>query len=385
MTYSSAAFPGANSRRLGLLPAAGSWQYQVGSSGTHGRWLDAQHDDGHPADGHVDHAVRNAGFGDKEVVTCTGPHGTRRRSYAEAGERAARLAGALRRLGVDGDQRVATFMWNNAEHLEAYLAMPSMGAVMHTLNIRLSPDQVGYIATHAEDYAVIVDDSLVPIFAEILQHAPGIRHVIVTGAPPAQHARSTRRPGGRSCTRMKTSWPLPRHPSPGRPLDERSAAAMCYTSGTTGLPKGVVYSHRSTYLHSLGPCMANGQGVSEYDRVLPVVPMFHANAWGLPYACLMSGAELIMPDKFMSPAAVVSLIEREQVTFGAGSRPSGWRARPPAGEGGDISSLRMLPRAARRYRTLMRAYQNRVRRVHAARLGDDRTSPLGTWPTRRPE
>src|SRR6202012_1615556 len=118
-------------------------------------------------------------FARKEVVTNTGD-GVRRRTYAETARRCARLAHALQRLGVDGDQRVATFMWNNAEHLEAYLAIPSMGAVMHTLNIRLSPDQVGYIAAHAGDYAVIVDDSLVPLFAPVLQHAPGIRHVIVT-------------------------------------------------------------------------------------------------------------------------------------------------------------------------------------------------------------
>src|SRR6202035_2010013 len=123
-------------------------------------------------------------FGDKEVVTCAGDEPVRRRSYAAVGERTARLANALRSLGVDADQRVGTFMWNNAEHLEAYLAIPSMGAVMHTLNLRLSPDQVGYIATHAGDYAVIVDDSLVPLFAPVLEHAPEIRHIIVSTPEP---------------------------------------------------------------------------------------------------------------------------------------------------------------------------------------------------------
>ncbi len=121
-------------------------------------------------------------FGDREVVTSTGD-GTRRRTYAQAGQRAARLANALRRLGVDADQRVGTFMWSNAEHLEAYLAVPSMGAVLHTLNIRLAPAEVGYIATHAEDHAVIVDASLVARFAEILPHAPTVKHVIVAGRP----------------------------------------------------------------------------------------------------------------------------------------------------------------------------------------------------------
>src|SRR5580698_5216540 len=218
-------------------------------------------------------------FGDKEVVTCAGDQPARRRSYAGVGERAARLANALRDLGVDGDQRVGTFMWNNAEHLEAYLASPSMGSVLHTLNIRLSADQVGYIATHAGDHAVIVDASLIPLFAQVLPHAATIKHVIVSG-PADDAALATLAGPGREVHSYEAllaaaegafSWP---------DLDERSAAAMCYTSGTTGLPKGVVYSHRSTYLHSMAACTANGLGISERDRVLPVVPQFHANAWG---------------------------------------------------------------------------------------------------------
>src|SRR5690242_13486930 len=183
-------------------------------------------------------------FGDREVVTWTGD-GTRRRTYAEAGRRAARLANALRGLGVDADQRVATFMWNNAEHLEAYLAIPSMGAVLHTLNIRLATNEVGYIATHAEDYAVIVDASLVPRFAEILPQVPTVKHVIVTGGPLSET------PGTDQFTGVTVhsyedllaaepdsfDWPE---------LDEKSAAAMCYTSGTTGNPK----DRKSTRLNS---------------------------------------------------------------------------------------------------------------------------------------
>src|SRR5246127_5937400 len=166
-------------------------------------------------------------FGDREVVTCT-EASTRRRTYAESGRRAARLAPALRRLGVDADQRVVTFMWNNAEHLEAYLAVPSMGAVLHTLNIRLAPAEVGYIATHADDQVVIVDASLVPKFAEILPSAPTVKHVIVTGGPLAET------PGADQLTGVVVhryedllaaepdgfDWPS---------IDERSAAAMCYT------------------------------------------------------------------------------------------------------------------------------------------------------------
>jgi len=280
-------------------------------------------------------------YGDREVVTCT-EDATRRRTYAESGRRAARLANALRRLGVDADQRVGTFMWNNAEHLEAYLAVPSMGAVLHTLNIRLAPAEVGYVATHAEDYAVIVDACLVPRFAEILPQAPTVRHVIVSGG------RLAETPGADQLTGVAVheyeellaaepdlfDWPE---------LDERSAAAMCYTSGTTGNPKGVVYSHRSSYLHSMGACLGNAFAISERDRVLPVVPMFHANAWGLAYAGLLSGAALILPDRFLQPAALVRLIGDERVTL-AGGVPTIWAGvlSHIRTEGGDVSSLRLV-------------------------------------------
>jgi len=280
-------------------------------------------------------------FGDREVVTCT-EDATRRRTYAEAGRRAARLANALRRLGVDADQRVGTFMWNNAEHLEAYLAVPSMGAVLHTLNIRLAPAEVAYVATHAEDHAVIVDASLVPRFAEILPQTPWIRHVIVSGG------RLAETPGADQLTGVPVhdyeellaaepdsfDWPE---------LEERSAAAMCYTSGTTGNPKGVVYSHRSSYLHSMGACLGNAFAISERDRVLPVVPMFHANAWGLAYASLLSGAALILPDRYLQPAALVRLIADERVTL-AGGVPTIWAGvlAHVRDEGGDLSSLRLV-------------------------------------------
>ncbi len=280
-------------------------------------------------------------FGDREVVTCT-EDGTRRRTYAEAGRRAARLASALRRLGVDGDQRVGTFMWNNAEHLEAYLAVPSMGAVLHTLNIRLAPAEIGYIATHAEDHAVIVDASLVSKFAEVLPQASTVKHVIVSGAPLGET------PGADELTGVSVhsyeellaaepdsfDWPV---------LDEFSAAAMCYTSGTTGHPKGVVYSHRSSYLHSMGACLGNAFAISDRDRVLPVVPMFHANAWGLAYAGLLSGAALILPDRHMQPAALVRLIGDEHVTL-AGGVPTIWAGvlAHVRTEGGDLSSLRLV-------------------------------------------
>ena len=318
-------------------------------------------------------------FAGKEVVTCAGDAPPRRRTYAALGERTARLANALRSLGVDGDQRVGTFMWNNAEHLEAYYAIPSMGAVLHTLNIRLSPDQVGYIATHAGDHAVIVDASLVPLFAKVLPLADTVKHVIVSGPADAAAVRSLAESGQAvhlyeellDDAPASFDWP---------DLDERSAAAMCYTSGTTGLPKGVVYSHRSMYLHSMGACLGNAFAMSEQDRILPVVPQFHANAWGLAYAALMSGADLVMPDRYMTPAAIVGLIENEKVTVGAGV-PTIWQGvlAHLRAVGGDISSLRTLVCGGSALpESVMRAYADEFGLVMTHAWGMTETSPLGS-------
>jgi acyl-CoA synthetase (AMP-forming)/AMP-acid ligase II len=318
-------------------------------------------------------------FGDKEVVTCAGDAPVRRRTYAAVGERVARLANALRSLGVDGDQRVGTFMWNNAEHLEAYYAIPSMGAVLHTLNIRLSADQVGYIATHAGDYAVIVDASLIPLFAKVLPLAETVKHVIVSG-PADAAAMEALAESGRAVHSYEDlladepasfDWP---------DLDERSAAAMCYTSGTTGLPKGVVYSHRSMYLHSMGACLANAMSLTEQDRILPVVPQFHANAWGLAYAALLCGADLVMPDRYMTPAAIVGLIENEKVTVGAGV-PTIWQGvlAHLRTAGGDISSLRTLVCGGSALpESVMRAYADEFGVVMTHAWGMTETSPLGS-------
>ena len=316
-------------------------------------------------------------FGDREVATFTGD-GMRRRGYAEVGSRAARLANALRGLGVDADQRVGTFMWNNAEHLEAYLAVPSMGAVLHTLNIRLDPAEIGYVATHADDYAVIVDPSLLPAFAAVLPHAPGIKHVIVTG-PDAELPGAAELPGVAvhsyedllAGSADSFDWP---------DLDERSAAAMCYTSGTTGNPKGVVYSHRSAYLHSMGPCLGNGFGLSERDRVRPVVPMFHANAWGLAYAALLAGADLVLPDSNMQPAALVRMISEERVTL-AGGVPTIWLGvlAHIRAEGGDISSLRLVVAGGSAVpHALQAAFQTELGVRILQAWGMTETSPLGS-------
>ncbi|MEV4252038.1 long-chain fatty acid--CoA ligase [Spirillospora sp. NPDC049652] len=313
-------------------------------------------------------------FGTREVVTWTAD-GPRRRTFAQVGERAARLANALRGLGVDGDQRVGTFMWNNAEHLEAYLAIPSMGAVLHTLNIRLSADQLAYIAGHAEDRVVLVDASLVPLLASVLPDMKTVRHVVVVGdadtapldgAGKELHSYEDLL----AAASPEFAWPE---------LDERQAAAMCYTSGTTGNPKGVAYSHRSSYLHSMSAATGNGFGLSASDRVLPVVPMFHANAWGLPYAALLAGATLIMPDRFLQAAPLVELIETERPTI-AGAVPTIWAdvLRHVQEHGGDLSSLRLVPCGGSAVpESLLRGFDEIGVRIVQA-WGMTETSPVAT-------
>jgi fatty-acyl-CoA synthase len=313
-------------------------------------------------------------------ITTLTAKGARHASYAEVGRNAARLAHALRDLGVDGDQRVATFMWNNQEHFEVYLAVPSMGAVLHPLNIRLPSDQVVYIANHAEDFVVFVDATLLPLFTKLLPKLTSVRHVVVVGEfDPASVDLGALDAGkevheyadlvaGRPDT---FDWP---------DVDERSAAAMCYSSGTTGHPKGIVYSHRSVVLHSMGIALGDALGIRPTDRVLPVVPMFHVLAWGIPHACYLVGASLVMPDRFLQPEPLVTCVEAEQVTV-AGAVPSVWGpvlsyldAHPEA----DWSSLReVIVGGSACPRALMEGFERHgVRILHA--WGMTEMSPVGT-------
>jgi fatty-acyl-CoA synthase len=306
-------------------------------------------------------------FGDSEVATFTGD-GVRRLSYAELGRRAARLAGALRGLGVEGDQRVATFQWNTTEHLEAYLAIPSMGAVMHTLNIRLAPDQLVYIADHAEDQVVIVGDTLVPLLAKVLPQMSTVRHVVVIGDADV----SLLSPAGKEVHSYEELLAAAPDTYDWPELDERQAASMCYTSGTTGNPKGVVYSHRSAFLHSMAACSGNAFALSAADRVLPVVPMFHANAWGLPYAALMAGASLVMPDRFLQAEPLLRIIEDE--------RPTIWNEllRYASAHDSDLSSLRLVPCGGSAVpESLMRSFDKLGVNVVQA-WGMTETSPVAT-------
>ena len=278
--------------------------------------------------------------GDSEVVTFEGD-GSRRATFADIAGRAARLAAALRRLGIQDGDRVGTFQWNSQEHLEAYLAVPTMGAVLHTLNIRLFPEQLTYVVNHAEDRVVIVDDSLVPLLAKVASDLKAVERYVVVGSGDAG-ALAEATPGVEvlryddllAAETGEFDWP---------DVDEHAAAAMCYTSGTTGNPKGVVYSHRSTVLHSMNVNAASAVGLTEADRVLPVVPMFHANAWGLPYAAWLAGAGFVMPGRFLQAEPLAKLIEAERPTV-AGAVPTIWSdlLRYAGEHPVDLSSFRIV-------------------------------------------
>ncbi|BDB44628.1 MULTISPECIES: long-chain fatty acid--CoA ligase [Mycobacterium] len=316
----------------------------------------------------------------REVVTAT-EDGYRSTTYREVGQQAARLANALRRLGITGDQRVATFMWNNTEHLTTYLAVPSMGAVLHTLNIRLFAEQLVYVANEAEDQVVLVDLSLARLLAPVLGEFDTVHTVIAVGdGDTAALAES-----GKTVVRYadvldgestEFEWP---------DIDEKSAAAMCYTSGTTGHPKGVVYSHRSSFLHTMAACSTNGIGVGSSDRVLPIVPMFHANAWGLPYAALAAGADLVLPDRHLDAPSLIDMVEKLRPTL-AGAVPTIWNdvmhhlEKDP---GHDMSSLRMVACGGSAVpESLMRTFEDKHNVQIRQLWGMTETSPLASmaWP-----
>jgi fatty-acyl-CoA synthase len=314
-----------------------------------------------------------------EVVTWA-QDGPRKATFGAIAERAARLAEALTALGVAAGDRVATFQWNNQEHLESYLAVPSMGAVLHTLNIRLFPEQVVYIANHAEDKIVVVDDSLVPLLARVLPEMKTVEHVLVTG-PSASFEATAQALSGTPAKVHRYEALLAAGTGSfewADDLDERSAAAMCYTSGTTGHPKGVVYSHRSAYLHSMAVMTGSAFGLTDHDRVLPVVPMFHANAWGLPYAAWLAGADMILPDRFLQAEPLACMIETERPTV-SGAVPTVWNdlLRYAEEHGTDLSSLRVVPCGGSAVPgSLMRAFQDRHRVTVLQAWGMTETSPV---------
>jgi fatty-acyl-CoA synthase len=307
-------------------------------------------------------------YPESQVVSFEGED-SRRGTFAQVAERAARLAGALKRLGIQSGDRVGTLSWNHQEHLEAYFAVPCMGAVLHTLNLRLDPEQLAYVINHAEDRVILVDASLVPLLAKIRSKLTAVEHIIVIGEGDASAL------GEVLSYEDLVAAERPEYPWPD--LGEKTAAAMCYTTGTTGAPKGVVYSHRSIYLHSLAEWGAFS--LKEADRALVIVPMFHVNAWGIPYTAFMLGADLLMPGRFLQPEPLCRFIQAERPTFAAGV-PTIWQGvlhhieAHPA----DLTSMQTIICGGS---AVPRSLMERFEKNHGLRIiqawGMTETSPIG--------
>ncbi len=313
-------------------------------------------------------------FRNKEVVSRTGG-GLHRYTYAEYGDRVRRLANALKALGVQHGERVGTFAWNTFRHLEFYYAVPCMGSVLHTVNIRLPTEQIAHIINDAGDKVLAVDRELLPVIQPLLPQLTTVEHLIVMQDDPILSDEYLDYEALLSAAPAEIAWPK---------LDEESAAGICYSSGTTGHPQGVVYSHRSIFLHSMSITTTSNIALSERDRVMSVVPMFHANAWGMPHAAVAAGASQVLPGPAPTPADLLDLIESERVTVAAGV-PTVWigvLAELRRSRERDLSSVRVFPcGGSAPPQSLIEAYEREagIPMLHA--WGMTETSPVASMCT----
>jgi fatty-acyl-CoA synthase len=310
----------------------------------------------------------------KRLLTAT-PRGLETSTYGTWADRTRRLGRALDELGISPHGRVATFAWNTARHLELYFAAPCTGRVLHTLNIRLFPEQLIYIVNHAEDEVIFCDRSLLPQLWPHLEKCTTVRHVVVMDDTGDELG-----PGLPVDARLLDYESLIASVQPHHfecVTDENQAASMCYTSGTTGDPKGVLYSHRSVVLHSIAVCLADILAVSESDVILPVVPMFHANAWGLCQAAAMAGSELVFPGADLSPAAIAALIVNEGITLAAGV-PTIWMGTAELLAGRPHRLRTIISGGSAVPKALSEQYRREVGLPIIQGWGMTETSPLGS-------
>lgn len=312
-------------------------------------------------------------FPKKQVVSRTSS-GIHRFTYKQIGDRTRRLADSLKRLGVEKGDRVGTLAWNHHRHLEAYFAIPCIGAVLHTINIRLSPHHISYIINHAEDSVLLVDPDIIPLLEKCASELKSVKAYVImtddkelpeTSLSPIYHYEDL----------LAEANPNFKYPED---IEENAPAGMCYTSATTGNPKGVVYSHRGIFLHSMALGLADSAAMSEKDIALPVVPMFHANAWGMPFAAVWFGTSLVLPGPYFTPKLLAELIENEKVTITAGV-PTIWLGLLKELDEGsyDLSSLRgVLCGGSAAPKGMIRAFEQRHKVPFLHAYGMTETSPL---------
>jgi len=303
-------------------------------------------------------------YPDREIASRVDDGSMHRYTYRDFHARVHRLAHVLASLGLEAADRIGTLCWNSWRHLELYFAIPCAGGVIHTLNPRLSSDQLAYIINHAEDRVVFVDSSLLPVLEAIRGDLTTVRRIVVVDESGYEALLAA----------------APDRPYPWPALDENAAASMCYTSGTTGNPKGVLYSHRALFLHSYGTCMADSFALSERDTILQLVPMFHATGWGTPYSGIMTGSRLVFCGRHLQPADIALLIETERVTFSAGV-PTLWMTLYSHLESHphDVSSLRMVVAAgAALPRQFVELYQKKYGVYFMLAWGMTELTPIGT-------